>query len=287
MYRKKISIFLIFISMLACTEKKDNTAINNNNNRNTAEKIIIIKDKMTVMDRYNAPAGYKRVEYPEGSFENYLRTFPLKEYGVSVYYYNGGEKPSKVHDSVLDIDTGKQDLQQCADAVMRLRAEYLYKNKKYNEISFNFVNGFKAEYVKWAEGNRISNSGNKSSWYKKGNKDYSYENFRKYMDIVFSYANTYSLDKELKKQVIEDLKPGDVFIKPGFPGHAIIVMDVAENEQKNKVFLLAQSYMPAQDMHILKNYNNSEFSPWYSAEEITNGLETPEWNFTIDQLKQF
>ena len=79
---------------------------------------------------------------------------------------------------------------------------------------------------------------------------------------------------------------GYVFIKGGYPGHAVIVMDVAENETGEKVFLLAQSYMPAQDMHILKNPNNPALSPWYSIDE-TQDLRTPEWTFSWDQLRRF
>ncbi len=39
---------------------------------------------------------------------------------------------------------------------MLMRAEYLYQNKLYDEISFDFVDGFKAKYSKWAQGYRIS-----------------------------------------------------------------------------------------------------------------------------------
>ena len=44
--------------------------------------------------------------------------------------------------------------------------------------------------------------------------------------------------------------------------------------------------MPAQDIHILKNYNN-KFSPWYSLKDIDTDLKTPEWTFTKDQFKSF
>ena len=51
--------------------------------------------------------------------------------------------------------------------------------------------------------------------------------------------------------------------------------------------MLAQSYMPAQDIHILQNFENEEISPWYSVKELEFNFRTPEWTFSINQLKRF
>ena len=100
--------------------------------------------------------------------------------------YNGKEKSNQsAAYAVIDMEIGNRDLQQCADAVMRLRAEYLWKHKRYGEIKFNFTNGFPAGYKKWAEGNRIKVSGNQVQWYAAGKGvDYSYKTFRNYLDMV-------------------------------------------------------------------------------------------------------
>ena len=98
------------------------------------------------------------------------------------------------------------------------------------------------------------------------------------------YAGTHSLSKSLHSKSIKDIAIGDVFIVGGFPGHAVIVVDVAENNIGEKVFLLAQSYMPAQETQILKNYNDAKISPWYSA-NINERLYTPQWTFGVGQLK--
>ena len=52
---------------------------------------------------------------------------------------------------------------------------------------------------------------------------------------------------------ISSMQAGDIFIYGGFPGHAVTVMAVAKNGEGKKIFLLSQGYMPAQDIHILKN----------------------------------
>lgn len=78
---------------------------------------------------------------------------------------------------------------------------------------------------------------------------------------------------------------GDVFIRGGAPGHAVLVVVVAAKEAGESIFLLAQSYMPEQDIHILKN-PGSDISPWYRARS-GGELITPEWTFQYQDLKRF
>ncbi|MBK7945997.1 MAG: hypothetical protein IPJ85_12150 [Flavobacteriales bacterium] len=49
-------------------------------------------------------------------------------------------------------------------------------------------------------------------------------------------------------------------------------------------FLLAQSYMPAQDMHIVRNPDSRE-GAWYVLEG--DALRTPEWTFTWGDRKRW
>ncbi len=169
---------------------------------------------------------------------------------------------------------------------MLLRAEYLYSVGKYEDISFNFVSGFKAEYKKWMEGYRIKVDGNNVSYYKAVEPSNTYENFRKFMDMVFAYSGTLSLEKELEFIDIEEMEIGDVFIIGGSPGHAVIIVDMAINNNDEKIFILAQSYMPAQQTQILINPMNEEISPWYSIKDKEK-LRTPEWTFELNRLKRF
>lgn len=284
-------IYLIIVSILllitGCTAKEvinEKEAQRFNKDKSST---IIHKSENILKDRYESPKGFERISVEENSFGEFLRNSELKPYGEKVKYYNGKTKPSNgIYNSVLNVDIGDRDLHQCADAIMLLKAEYLYKNRRYDEINFNFVNGFKAEYSKWLEGYRINISDNETSWYKQEEYDDSYENFRKFMDIVFAYSSTLSLEKESEYVDIEDIQIGDIFIVGGSPGHAVIVMDMAENKNTNeKVFMLAQSYMPAQETQILINPNDKYLSPWYST-NYGNKLKTPEWTFEKGTLKR-
>jgi hypothetical protein len=240
-----------------------------------------------IFSRFNVPGGFTRIKADSNSFAFYLQYFPLKPDGSKVYYYNGSEKGNAgVYEAVLDIDVGEKDLQQCADAVMRLRAEYLYQQKKYDQIHFNFTSGFNAEYKRWANGERIKVEGNNVSWYTATSKDFSIPTFKKYLEKVFTYAGTLSLSKEMKPVAIEDMQVGDVFIKGGSPGHAVIIVDMAKDASGKKICMIAQSYMPAQSIHILKNLNDPGSSPWYDLSKADK-LYSPEWTFDKSQLMRF
>jgi hypothetical protein len=242
----------------------------------------------TILERIKVPEGYERIPIDEKSFGYYLRNLPLKPDGTDVFLYNGEPKANKVHAAVIDMDIGYQDLQQCADAVIRLRAEYLFERKLYGMIHFKFTNGFQADYEKWALGYRIDVQGNVVKWVKTADRSYEYKVFRRYLDVVFTYAGTYSLARELLKAEYRDIQPGDVFIRGGSPGHAVIVVDVAVNKSTGqKIFLLAQSYMPAQDIHALINPSDPDLSPWYSMNPDDKIIQTPEWEFGVDELKRF
>jgi len=235
----------------------------------------------TVATRFNVPVGYTRKAYAIETFGNYLQQLPLKPARTLTKRYNGETKPNKVAAAVIDISVGNSDLQQCADAIMRLRAEWLFSEKRFNDISFNLTNGFKMKYSEWKQGKRLNAACN--GWNTGGTASESHDDFMNYMKKIFTYAGALSLSKELQTKNIANLEAGDVFIKGGSPGHAVIVVDVAEGRE-GKVFLLAQSYMPAQDIEIIKNPNNAEMSPWFKASEI-GILETPEYDFYWSQLK--
>ena len=201
--------------------------------------------------------------------------------------YNGNPKGNQsAHCAVVDMDVGEENLQQCADALIRLRAEFLYSQGREDDICFRFTSGDKCAWERWKMGGRPRVAGNRVTWVQKAQEDGSYQSFKDYLTTTYRWAGTASLDKELVPiQNPRRVEPGDVFIQGGFPGHGVLVVDVAENRQGERVFLLAQSYMPAQDVQILKNPRNP-LDPWYSAEEAGD-LVTPEWMFKRQDLKRF
>ncbi|MGB9976837.1 DUF4846 domain-containing protein [Thermovenabulum sp.] len=289
--RRIILIIMLTVLLLTACEKMINEEKNFIKNQEIPferkTNNLINEEGKTIKERIEVPEGFERIKLPEDSFGEYLRNLPLKPHGSKVRYYNGFVKPRDVHAAVIDMDVGQRDLMQCADSVIRLRAEYLYKRGYYDKIHFNFTNGFRADYKKWREGYRIRVEGNNTSWVKQAGYNGDYATFRKYLDMVFAYAGTLSLSKEMKRVSLEDLSIGDVFLEGGSPGHCVIVVDMAVNKNTGeKIFLLAQGYMPAQEIHVLKNPGNNDGNPWYSI-NFKEKLITPDYVFTKDQLYRF
>lgn len=246
-------------------------------------------DAFTIEQAFKTPKGYERIPLEESSFGWFLRHFKLKSPGSKVYYYNGKERHNEgLYSGVLDLDVGDKDLQQCADAVIRLRAEYLYQSNQFDKIAFNFTNGFRADFTTWAKGNRIKVIGNKATWEKGGKAGLSRQIFMEYLETVFSYAGTISLQKELTPVSLAAIQPGDVFIQGGSPGHAVIVMDVAQNPKDgSRLFIIAQSFMPAQSMHVIANQYMTNISPWFDLREGEK-LNFEDWPyFSSKDLRRF
>ncbi len=239
--------------------------------------------------RISVPPGFQRVKSPANSFGEWLQHLPLKPGKPEVFLYNGIEKRNQnAHFAVVDLDVGKADLQQCADAVIRLRAEFLYSQQHYSEIEFDFTSGEAVHFNSWIQGYRPVVKNNTVLWVNSGDKGASYKNFRRYLTQIFIYAGSASLARQLHPvKKVAEMQTGDVFIQGGFPGHAVIVVDMAlQPDSGKRVFLLAQSFMPAQDVHILVNPNDTALSPWYSL-DFGEFLITPEWRFNKNDLMRF
>ena len=228
---------------------------------------------MTVESRFVPPQGYVR-KNDDDPYVSYMRKLPMLPDGSPVYLFNGALKPVQNHHvGVLDVDVGDRDLQQCSDAAQRLRTDYLFQTDQHDKISYHFVNGMKFSWNQWKQGYRVKREDRKTVMVKTAKPGGSLDSFRNYQKMLFMYAGVSSVMKESPVISVADLRPGDAIAGVG---HLIIVLDVVENEQGNKKFLLAQSYIPAQQIEVLTNPNAS--TPWYDASLLEScPFITPEW----------
>ncbi len=262
--QSKPYILFCFLIIVSCN---DNTA-SSSQSYGITERLRVYKtselNPFKSINEIPLPAGFTRLKETSGSFSNWLLKLPLKP-NKTVYQFDGKAKTNQnAQFAVLDISVGNRDLQQCADAVMRLRAEYLFAIKEYESIHFTDNEGKGYQF----------------------NPPFTSVHLQQYLQGVFGMCGTASLSKQLNRIPMNDMKPGDVMIRGGFPGHAVMVMDIATNYSGEKIYLLAQSYMPAQDIHVLINPADKGLSPWYLVSEAAL-IQTPEYTFSKGELKRW
>jgi hypothetical protein len=113
----------------------------------------VIPTSNTVAARFNAPSGYKPIAVLKNSFGEWLLRQPLKPTGTPTLTYSGTvARTNRYTAAVLDVSVNKNGLQQCADAAIRLIAEFLYNKKDYQALHFNFTSGFNCDFIHFAEG---------------------------------------------------------------------------------------------------------------------------------------
>ena len=152
------------------------------------------------------PGGYERIAGTNPGYTQFLRSLPLKPKGSKVKLYTGGNAHFQTMNyAVVDLPM-LSNAEQCADACMRLKAEYLYQTGQYNKIKFQDVNGQSLRYSGGA----------------------SREAFYRYLRRLYGVASTFSLCREMQPRPLADIQPGDVFVYPGngrLLGHAVIVVE--------------------------------------------------------------
>ena len=252
------------------------------------EPDLINKKGNTVTTRVTTPKGFQRVTYLEGTFQYFIQNYPLKNFGSKVINYDGSEYfYQSGHIGILDVSVPKNGLQQCADALIRLRSEYLWSKNQRSKIGFEFTSGHYCSWKKYAEGYRPKVNGSKVSFHKTASKNASKTNFYKYLNLIYTYSGTLSLYNELPKITSSNkLQVGDMLVYPGTPGHIIMIVDEAKNENGEKRFILAQGNTPAQSVHMLKNPNDNSINPWYTL-ELGSYIEVPGYYFENAKFIRF
>ena len=220
----------------------------------------------------STPWGYERIKGDDAAYSEFLRSLPLKGRGADVMLYTGGRSRfQSLNYAVVDLPL-LSNAEQCADVCMRLRAEYLFQTGQYGRIRFNKVNG-------------------KTMTYSGGS---SRKAFERYLRNLYGVANTFSLSREMKTRRLADMQPGDVFVyaavdRPGNQkyGHAVMVVDVAENRNGEKAFLLAEGNTPARNIHVMRNFENPFRSPWFFLDDDADVLLLSVFPYKSNELRHF
>jgi hypothetical protein len=226
--------------------------------------------------RFDPPDGFTRVEVAARSFGAWLRGLPLRAPGTPVLAFDGATIRGADDDhvaAVVAMDVSPIDVQQCADSVIRLHAEWRWSEGD-RAMSYRAASGIAMPLARWMNGDRIEPRGATIDWVPGRARAATHASFRQYLDAVFGYANTGSLARDAKAIDAAALRPGDFVVMPGGPGHAVLVLDLATRSDGTRAALLGQGFMPAQSFHVLRP---SRASAWFVIPPGSTELQTPFW----------
>jgi hypothetical protein len=159
----------------------------------------------------------------------------------------------------------------------------LFSQKRFAEIHFHFTGGQDYSFQDYCKGKRPVPDGNDVRFVYASPVAISHQSLRRYLDVVYTYAGTISLAKEL--QDAEAFAIGTVVIAPGSPGHCFIITDEATTASGNRVYKLVEGYTPAQSIYVLQNLAEPELGYWH---RLSKGpIETASYTFKNYRLKKF
>ncbi|PCJ19371.1 MAG: hypothetical protein COB02_08265 [Candidatus Cloacimonadota bacterium] len=218
--------------------------------------IFILSSKSYTLEtihlKFIPPENYNRVLFSQNSFANYIQSLPLKD-DNKILKHDGQLAKQKRWNSLAVISMPlmfKDNLEQCSDFCMRFWANFHKKQNRLNQlILFNYM----------GENKPFISSG---------------LSYNKFLRKSFAFSNSYSLKRALKKVDSNKLIPGDLIIQSrGHKlGHVSMIMDLAINSKKQRLYLIGFSAIPAQEFHIESAKGFSQFNEWFTIEAFQKYL---------------
>jgi len=231
---------------------------------------------------------FYRIEVKKNSFADFLRKLSLKKPGSNVVNYRGGVFKSGADTSVafvVDMDIAGRRLEQCMDILIRLYAEYLWGKKQMANFILPLPGGHWLEWQDWKMGFRPVFKGIDVSMFRSAQPDSSHQSYTAFLNTIYSESHTQQFYHAYQPIERREVKIGDIIIKKGTKGHAIMIMDLTKNEHGQMMALIGNGDTPACQFFLL-NYKTK--NPWiplnFDQETLTLPLKR---KMTWDGLRRF
>jgi hypothetical protein len=220
----------------------------------------------TVMRRFaRSLPGYGGFPDDPNSWSEWLRLLPLAASGTPVRNYRGeivvpGDDEQLA--AVVAIDIGSRDLQQSADVLLRLHAEWRWYR---GELRMLYLSDSKLELPlqKWGAGERLVAAGGQPKWVAQAAAKPKLDgvDFREYLEAVLAWSDGQALVAESVPLAPEGLEPGAFFLRQGHPADVLVVLDVATSPAGERAMLLAHARNPSENIHVIRPTRDTVWFP--------------------------
>ncbi|GEM_PF-6657906 len=249
-----------FLLLAACKKQK-----------NTTEKHYYFSKSencVPLSTLYPAPPATSILEAEEGSFGDWLAGLPVDTTHRVLHYYTGDVAlQQNGHAGIIDIPV-KNNVQDSRKLIMRIYAEYLYQQGRYDELQFSNAKGEIINPKIWFSGKHPGEPFR-----------FPYSDFRKYLNETLAAAGWKSWMKQLKRISRFEARAGDiVYQKSGGGSHAMLIAAAAIGRNGQRYHLYIEGATPPAEMHVVANNEQEVLSPWYP---MIDGVpvRTPYWVF--------
>jgi hypothetical protein len=245
------------------------------------------KSYQPLTERIPLPTGFSRVPVQNGTFADWLRYLPAMPEGTPVR--NAKKEIVLPADhaglaAVVALQPQTARTLVASNMLVRLRAEYLWASGKLDQAAFHFASGHLSSWREWADGYRSTVKGREVSLSKSAPPDSSRTSFCGYLEGIFKYGNFDSLHHDTDKAADGAVEGGDVFLRRGRAGHAVMVLDVATDPRGCVAVLLGEGGSPPQTFHVLRGKDGSPWFPLSRSAPIDLG---PKGTFQLADLRHW
>ncbi len=232
--------------------------------------------------------SYHRIKVEPASFGEWLRDLPLKEKSSPVLDYRGKIfKPGtdSIVASVINWDIKNRRLEQCMDILIRLYAEYSWENNITTPLNLPLPGGYWLRWEDWKKGFRPVFKGINVQLRKKTISDSTPAAFRNYLNTIYNASHTQQFYHAYQAVDRNEVQIGDIIVKKGTKGHAIMIVDLAKNEHGDLIALIGNGDTPACQFFLL-NFRTGQ--PWIPLVFTKDILDLPlRRKMSWDGLRRF
>jgi len=245
-------------------------------------------DQSTILSRFNLPDGYKRITYKNHTFADWIRNLPLKPMNSAVFDYRGKVFKSKDDTTVAAVVEWKikgRRLDQCMDILVRFYSGYLWEKNEQENLSLPLPDKQWLKWSDWQQGYRPKFKGIHFDLIKSEKYKSSKDNYNKYLNLVFAESHTQQFYFAYPVIERQNVQVGDFIVKKGVKGHAVMIIDLAQNVNGELIALIGQGDTPACEFYLL-NYNID--NPWIPLDLSKEVIPLPiKKKMTWDGLRRF